>query len=250
MTPVASSSLPGRVRVSGLDFEVRVSATRSTFGITIERDGDVVLRAPADAELSTVEDWARARVGWVFRKLADKDRLVATQVTKRFLSGEGFDLLGRHYRLRLVEEPGIQLQDGWLRLPRGCAEDGRAAEKVIAWYRQEALRWLPTRIEPWAARMAARPRQLDVRDLGYRWGSLGKGDRLNLHWAIMQLPPSLIDYVIVHELAHVDEPNHTKGFWGAVRRVLPDYEQRKTRLSEAGTQLWLPVSTGGTSSRI
>jgi predicted metal-dependent hydrolase len=94
--------------------------------------------------------------------------------------------------------------------------------------------------------MAARSRQLDVRDLGYRWGSLGKGDRLNLHWAVMQLPPSLIDYVIVHELAHVDEPNHTTRFWAVVRRVLPDYEQKKTRLSEAGTQLWLPSDIGRT----
>lgn len=246
MTPVASSNLPVRVRVGGLDFDVRASAARSTFGITIERDGDLVLHAPADAELSALEDWALARAAWVYRKLADKDRLIATPVIKQFLSGEGFDLLGRHYRLRLGDEPEVQLRDGWLRMPKGWVEAGRGAEELIAWYREQALCWLPTRIEPWVARMAARPRQLDVRDLGYRWGSLGKGDRLNLHWAIMQLPPSLVDYVIVHELAHVDEPKHTTRFWAVVRRVLPDYEQRKARLSEAGTQLWLPANIGRT----
>jgi predicted metal-dependent hydrolase len=244
MTPVASPDLPARIRVGGLDFEVRTSAARSTFGITIERDGDLVLRAPVDAELSALEDWARARAAWVYRKLADKDRLVATPVIKRFLSGEGFDLLGRHYRLRLGDGPKVQLRDGWLRMPRESVEAGRGAEELIAWYQQEALRWLPARIEPWAAKMAMQPRQLDVRHLGYRWGSLGKGDRLNLHWAIMQLPPSLIDYVIVHELAHDDEPNHTARFWAVMRRDLPDYEQRKARLSEAGTQLWLPAATG------
>lgn len=244
MSPMTSSNLPSRVRVSGLDFVIRASTARSTFGITIERDGDLVLRAPADAELASLEDWARGRAGWVYRKLADKDRLIATPVVKRFLSGEGFDLLGRHYRLRLDDEPGIRLQDGWLRISRASAEAGRGAEELVTWYRQQALSWLPNRIEPWAARMGARPWQLDVRDIGYRWGSLGKGERLNLHWAIMQLPPSLIDYVIVHELAHVDEPNHTAKFWAVVRRVLPDYEQLKSRLSDAGTRLWLPGAAG------
>ena len=68
---------------------------------------------------------------------------------------------------------------------------------------------------------------LDIRDLGYRWGSLGKNDRLNIHWAAMQLPVSLLDYVIVHELAHIGQPRHTPAFWATVERALPDYDQRR-----------------------
>ena len=87
--------------------------------------------------------------------------------------------------------------------------------------------------------MGVRPGDLDVRDLGYRWGSLGKNDRLNIHWAAMQLPVSLVDYVIVHELAHIGQPRHGPAFWATVERALPGYDQRRARLAATGTALWL-----------
>jgi predicted metal-dependent hydrolase len=110
---------------------------------------------------------------------------------------------------------------------------------MIRWYRSRALAWLPRRIQPWAERMSLRPGELNVRDLGHRWGSLGRGERLNLHWATMQLPVGLIDYVIVHELAHIREPRHTRDFWAIVQCAIPDYETRKNRLATIGATLWL-----------
>jgi predicted metal-dependent hydrolase len=73
-----------------------------------------------------------------------------------------------------------------------------------------------------------------VRDLGFRWGSCGKSGTVNFHWATILLPVSLVDYVVVHELAHLMEPNHTPAFWRRVSRALPEYEQRKTWLAEHG----------------
>jgi predicted metal-dependent hydrolase len=110
---------------------------------------------------------------------------------------------------------------------------------MIGWYQQRARAWLPRRIRPWAQRMSVHPGGLAVRDLGYRWGSLGKDDRFNIHWAAMQLPASLVDYIIVHELAHIGQPRHTPAFWAAVQRALPDHDQRRIRLATAGAALWL-----------
>ena len=83
------------------------------------------------------------------------------------------------------------------------------------------------------------PSGLDVRDLGYRWGSLGANRRLNIHWATLQLPPTLVDYVLVHELAHLAHEQHTPAFWATVERALPDYERRKSDLIAVGASLWL-----------
>jgi predicted metal-dependent hydrolase len=80
---------------------------------------------------------------------------------------------------------------------------------------------------------------IDVRDLGYRWGSLGKTGRVNFHWATVQLPPKLVDYVIVHELAHVLEPNHTPNFWIHLDRAMPGYHSTKADLARVGGRLWL-----------
>ena len=178
----------------------------------------------------------------MFRKLAEKHLLLPASPAKDFVTGEGFDYLGRHYRLQLAEDPpgaDVKLERGRLRMPRSTAEAGDGKDAMIRWYRRCALIWLPRRMGPWAQRMSLHPGGVDVRDLGYRWGSLGKNDRLNIHWAAMQLPVSLLDYVIVHELAHIGQPRHTTTFWAAVERAMPSYEHRKTRLATTGTTLWL-----------
>jgi predicted metal-dependent hydrolase len=238
----ATLSLSGQITIGDLDFAIRQSQHRRTVGITVDRDGSLLLHAPSGISRDTLTDWAWSKRGWVFRKLAEKDLLLSASHGKEFVTGEGFDYLGRHYRLQLTGDPPgtcVKLERGRLRMPRPAAETGDGKSAMIGWYRQRALAWLPRRISPWAQRMSVRAGELDVRDLGYRWGSLGRNDRLNLHWAAMQLPVSLLDYVIVHELAHIGQPRHTPAFWATVQRALPDYDQRRTRLATTGTTLWL-----------
>src|SRR6266496_299129 len=91
---------------------------------------------------------------------------------------------------------------------------------------------------PWAARMRAAEVGVRVTGLGYRWGSTRGADRINIHWATLQLRPSAIDYVLVHELAHLHEPNHTQAFWDRVERAMPDYELWKTKLAQVGAEVW------------
>jgi predicted metal-dependent hydrolase len=228
--------------IGDLDFTVRESEHRRTVGITVDRDGSLLLHAPAGIDPDAIASWAWSKRGWVLRKLAEKHLLLPASPDKGFVTGEGFDYLGRHYRLQLTSDPAgteVKLERGRLRMPRCTAEAGAGKAAMIRWYRQRALAWLPRRIGPWAQRMAMQLGSLEVRDLGYRWGSLGKNGHLNIHWAAMQLPVSLLDYVIVHELAHIGQPRHTTAFWAAVERAMPGYEQRKTRLAMTGTTLWL-----------
>jgi predicted metal-dependent hydrolase len=233
-----TTMLPNQMMVAGLEFTIRTSANRRTVGITVDRDGSLLLHAPDGCSESALANWAHGKRTWVYRKLAEKDLLLAPPARKQFISGEGFDYLGRRYRMLLVDEgTSVRLDRGRLRLPRALVPD--AASEIVSWYRARARQWLPARIRPWTGRMDARLGELDIRDLGYRWGSLGKGSRLNLHWAAMQLPSTLVDYVIVHELAHLAHPNHTPDFWAAVSRAMPDYESRKARLAQAGSRLWL-----------
>lgn len=124
-------------------------------------------------------------------------------------------------------------------MSRATAETGQGSEAMVRWYRHCAQAWLPRRIRSWAEHMGVQPGDLDVRDLGYRWGSLGKNDRLNIHWAAMHLPVSMVGDVIVHELAHIGQPRHSPAFWAAVERAFPGQNQRRARLAAVGTALWL-----------
>ncbi|MCB9794637.1 MAG: M48 family metallopeptidase [Alphaproteobacteria bacterium] len=220
--------------VDDLHFTVRRSAGRRTLELTVERDGALSVAAPPDVEDAVITDFVREKRFWLYTKLAEKEARQHPTVTKEYVSGEGFLYLGRSYRLLLVDaqERPLKLLGGRFRLRREEAGQGRA--HFVRWYSERGQAWLAPRVADWAQRMGVSPSGLAVRDLGYRWGSCGKAGGVNFHWATLLLPPSIIDYVVVHELAHLFEANHTPEFWLRVARALPEFEQRKRWLAEKG----------------
>jgi len=222
--------------VDELSFQVKRSPRRHTLELIVDRGGELVIAAPAETDEVSMAAFVREKKFWLYRKLAEKEAKQQPSSGREFVSGEGFPYLGRSYRLLLVDDKD---QDTPLKLEKGRfmlqgALVGLGREMFIQWYSAHATTWLKKRIRQWTPRFTAEPRGVEIRDLGYRWGSCGKGGTLNFHWAVILLPPSIVDYVIVHELAHLIEPNHTPAFWQQVARVLPDYEQRKTWLAEKG----------------
>lgn len=220
--------------VDDLTFAVRRSVRRRTLEITVDRGGELLVAAPPGVEHDVLADFVREKRFWIYEKLAEKEARQQPVFRKEFVTGEGFPYLGRSYRLLLVDdqEVALKLEAGRFRLRRDAASDGRA--HFVRWYTDRGRAWLRRRVPGWASRMGVAPRAVEVRDLGYRWGSCSQGGTVNFHWCTLLLPPTIIDYVIVHELAHLVEPNHTPEFWARVARALPEYEQRKEWLAENG----------------
>jgi len=222
--------------VDELTLEVRRSFRRRHLELVIDRGGELVLAAPDAVDSETMASFVREKKFWLYTKLAEKATRHQPPANKQFVSGEGFPYLGRSYRLLLVQEgdrdDSLKLANGRFRLQATLADQGR--EIFIRWYSAHARLWLKRRIGTWTPRFEAQPKAIEIRDLGYRWGSCSKSGTLNFHWAVILLPPSIVDYILVHELAHLVEPNHTPAFWQQVARVLPDYEQRKAWLAEKG----------------
>ncbi len=230
--------------VGDLVFQIAPPGDRKTIEIVVERDASLVLKAPRTVTVERAARFVAAKRRWVYRKLAEKDALTGPPVVKRFVEGEGFAYLGRSYRLTLetlnATTPTVHLDRGRFRLCRSEAD--RGAEAMRRWYTEIGGQWLRRRVRPWAARMGEESVAVEVRDLGYRWGSARPTDgppRINVHWATLQLPPSLIDYILVHELAHLREANHTPEFWSIVDRLMPGYETQKTTLAAIGKTIWL-----------
>lgn len=230
LAPVKSPSL----QVDDLCFVLRRSTRRKTMQITVERDGELVLSAPPEVDESALRAFVLEKRFWIYTKLAEKDRLQRRVPRKEFVSGEGFLYLGRSHRLKLVDE-----QDEPLKLVAGrfCLRQDAlptAREHFIRWYCERAKAWLSSRVAEYQSRMEVSPAGVKVQDLGYRWGSCGKGNWLYFHWKTILLPPRIAEYVVVHEIAHLHEPHHTPAFWLRVERALPDYAQRKAWLAEHG----------------
>jgi predicted metal-dependent hydrolase len=210
--------------------------------LTIDRDGSLRLRAGADVSTDELRSFLAAKRTWIYRKLAEKEALRYEPATKKLVDGEGFLYLGRSHQLRITDtEPTtVKLERGRLLLP--CYILDRGHQSIIDWYRTRGLDWLPARIRDWTARLRVDITGLDVRDLGYRWGAADAQGRISIHWATMQLRPSLIDYVVAHELAHLREPHHGPAFWQLLLRVQPDCDERKEELAQVGSTVWLGAS--------
>jgi predicted metal-dependent hydrolase len=205
--------------------------------LTIEADGSLCLRAAEDVDTDELRQFLASKRDWVYRKLAEKEVLQHPPVTKELVDGEGFLYLGRSHRLKIDDAHGtVRLERGRLVLPRPLAEAGEAS--LVAWYQRCGEAWLRPRVGTWAERLRVEPLAIEVADLGHKWGSATAGRRVRIHWATLQLSPSLVDYVLAHELAHLREAHHGPDFWQLLGRVLPDYDERKHELAKRGAGLW------------
>lgn len=222
------------LRVDDLNFAVKRSSRRRTMQITVDRGGELILSAPPEVDEARLREFVQEKRFWIYTKLAEKDRLQKLAPAKSFINGEGFLYLGKSYRLKLVpDQPApLKLQGGRFLLREDLAENGR--DYLIRWYGERAKRWLWSKVQEYTDRMEVQPVGLKVQDLGYRWGSCGKGEWLYFHWKTILLPPRIAEYVVVHELAHLYQPHHTPEFWQRVERTMPDYERRKAWLAEHG----------------
>jgi predicted metal-dependent hydrolase len=246
--------------LAGMAWNIRVSSRRRTVGLTVERDASVTVAVPAEIETSSVVDFVRDHRGWLLGKAARRSAGLADHPTKRIVSGESYPYLGRHQRLLVIPDQTVPVKrvGGWLSLRSMDVESG--ARAIIDWYAGTGQRWLAPRAARWAQRLGVADHGVTVRDLGLRWGLLDPERGPVLHWALFQLAPSIVDYVVVHELAHHAEPHHGRSFWTCVERAVPDYRDRKERLADLGRTVWLgavypaqageePPRPGGSRSR-
>jgi predicted metal-dependent hydrolase len=220
--------------VGDLSLEVRRSPRRQSLQITVDRKGEVIASAPAYCPPHKIEAFVREKRFWIHTKLAEKEAFPSNARTRQYVDGEGFHYLGRSYRLLLVDDQAqpVKLQQGRFKMSRAAAVEGRM--HMLRWYTERARPWLEGRVARYQHRVQVGPAGLVVRELGFRWGSCGKGGRLYFHWRSILLPARVVEYIVVHELVHLVEPHHTPTFWRRVERVMPDFAVRKQWLAEKG----------------
>jgi hypothetical protein len=234
------------LQLGGLLFEVRRSDRRKTLGLTVDRAGELVAHVPMETSGDELSRWVGKKLLWVHRKLALKEEAAPKMRAPEYVSGEAFSYLGRRYRLKLVEhqDPPLQFDGSHFLLRR----DARPAEVHFRrWYLETGTAWLRQRVERLAQRTTRKPEKTEVRDLGFRWGSCGRGGAVYFNWKVLQLPARLVDYVIMHELVHLVERHHGPKFWKALSRAMPDWQKRKDALADQAKDYLVFGLPGGTA---
>lgn len=224
-----------------ISYEV-VRSRRSTADVVVERNGKIVVRAPATFPDERIEDIVEAKRYWIYKTLAEWRDLNATRILREYRNGEGFLYLGRSYRLLLVadQEAPVELKDGRFCLRRDFVDRGDVAAAQAAFRDYYVLRGqdrIRERVNYYVPKVGVKLNGIDVRELGYRWASCSPSGKLAFHWKCMMAPPKIIDYIVVHELCHMYQGDHTAAFWNEVDKIMPDYEERKDWLRKHGAGL-------------
>jgi predicted metal-dependent hydrolase len=214
-----------------------IHSDRRTIGITVERDRRVVVRAPQSAPKATVAAVVEKKRYWIWQKLRDPCKYPFPRYRKEFTPGETFLYLGQSYQLELLnlDTSGVQFAGNTFQLSRHERKAGQALFR--AWFTAQAQAQLPPRVARLADSLGLDYQKIEVRDLRYRWASCTKGGSLIFNWRILQAPSFVIDYLIVHELAHLLETNHTPTFWNIVAVHAPSHAKARDWLRRHGDKL-------------
>lgn len=216
---------------------VKRSSRRRTIGIKVQR-ASVQVNAPVAAPLEEIQAFVQQKSSWIQRHLNRQIQEQAALQLPQYNEGDVFYYQGQRLTIRLCPLGRTERMENELLLPQlNGGRDDRALA-VANWLIEQAGIDLPERVQKWARRMGLAPRNIKIRHYKSRWGSCDRKGGLQFNWVIMMAPEDIIDYVVVHELAHLVWFDHSPRFWTLVSQYVPDYLQRRRWLRDQQCLVW------------
>ena len=215
-----------------------IRSKRKTLSIAIQPDGNLLVKAPLGLSDGEILKWIKSKTGWIIRQREKVLEQQNSNPPKRYRTGERISYLGCEYELEVRISEGRAgmvglLEDKIVVFSKEDSED--IVENVLnGWYVEQAKIWIPKRVRFFASQMGEQYKNIIIKNQKKRWGSCSSDRNLNFNWRLIRMPKDIIDYVVVHELCHLKQMNHSKAFWDEVEKVLPDYKIRKKWLDENG----------------
>lgn len=220
-----------------LKYTIQRSAKRRKLTISIERDRSVVVHAPEGTSDEKIAQVVTSKRQWIYEKIGhDQKYLLPHAPGKELVSGESALYLGRQYQIEVVKTDFSSIQF----TQRFLIPDVSMVKRVNAfreWYIHKAKEKIIPRVKHHSRLLGVNIALVKIVDNRYRWGSCTLNDNVNINWRLIKAPMFVIDYVIVHELAHLIEANHTPAFWNIVRAQASTMDKAKLWLKENGQLL-------------
>ena len=228
-----------RVGDTTIEYEVlRSKRRKKTVQIRVE-SGVVRVVVPSVAKSGAIRRAVRERATWIINRLSQAP---PEGVPKRFINGESLPYMGQDVRIAVrftdVRSPEIRLDDGRFRVAvppnlRGQRRHEAMHSAFVAWYRERAAVQVSECVDKWWTNLGRGEKsRVLIRNQRRRWGSCASDGTLRINWRIIMLEPPLIEYIVVHELAHLSVRNHSPDFKKLMSSVLPDFRDRQKRLGQ------------------
>lgn len=211
-------------------------SNRKTLALYIDPNGKLVIRAPLKMSDARIFDFVKSKQDWI--QARQKRTLQNSYINKSVLAYNSFFFLGTELS-PVVSKTSKQIiaQTSCLYIPAKFIRAGEDGDrytlgKVKKWYKERAQEIVEQRVAYFAHRMKLCPRTVVTNNNKTRWGVCDRHGNIALNWRVVLLPPNLLDYIVVHELCHILELNHSKAFWSLVETILPDWKATRKHLKQ------------------
>jgi predicted metal-dependent hydrolase len=184
-----------------------VRSKRKSYGIVVDEEARVFIRIPLRGSMTIARNLVREKGDWIFEKVALQEK-----------------------RKQQREEHEVQRNSDYTPQQR---------EGLEKRYREAAKEYIPKRADYYADLLGVSYERIRVAEQKTRWGSCSSKGTLSFNWKLMLAPPKVLDYVVVHEVCHIKEMNHSPRFWKLVEELMPDYKEYRKWLKENGSTLQL-----------
>ena len=212
-----------------------IRSKRRTIALIVETDGSLTVRAPNRVAKKVIDSFIEEKSAWIIR-MQEKIKSIVVIPEKKFEDGEMFMYLGSEYPLTLVkpQRPALKFHNGFT-LGMTAQKRGRGA--FTKWYKEQAFNVISERVKILSALHGFNPKQVKISSAKTRWGSCSADGTLNFTWRLVMAPLDVIDYVVVHELAHLKVRNHSPRFWKVVESIYPNFKIYRKWLRNHGEKL-------------
>jgi predicted metal-dependent hydrolase len=218
-----------------VSYDVRRSDDATEPRIDVDIQGVTVVLPQGSSE--EPETLLTENAAWVVEKKRKYDAYREQVPERRFEPGATFPYLGEPHEVVVERRGSSDVIDSRFALAQHHVEQTSVKRALETLYRRKAREWFESQADYYAAEMGVEYEQIEVRNQRTKWGSCSTTGTLGLNWRLMMAPPEVVDYIIVHELAHLRESNHTDAFWSLVAEYDPKYEAHAEWLEEHSTRL-------------
>lgn len=207
-----------------------VYSNRRTIAVCIDNFGNVTVRAPKRVDKQQIFAFLEEKRDWIEKKRAQRKN-VLTPLPPENIDGYRFLLLGKFCRIRLIDGNSILFDEEnyVLGLPKE-----KTKQRLVKWLKENALRIFEKVTNIQANKMGLTHEGVSISSAKTRWGTCSADNKIRYTFRLLYAPKEVIEYVVVHELAHVRHKNHSAMFWREVEKIIPDWKLRRKWLKEHG----------------
>lgn len=217
-------------------------SNRKTLTIAIEVGGKVVVKAPSFLTKKEIEYYLVKKRDWILNHLPQMVALEEKKNIRKYEAGEKFLFRGVEYLLEIRRDvsyttPVVKLLPGKLHISGKQLTSDEIQNALKEWYVKQAVQIVQRRVGFYAPLLNVVPNKISLRDTKSRWGSCSSRGNIMINWRVIMAPPEILDYVVVHELCHLKEMNHSRKFWKLVETIIPDWKGCREWLRSNGISL-------------